>query len=263
MPTARNFLTRGLLAGLIAGLVAFGVARVVGEPSLDSAISLEESGSSVHAEAATGSTKASMDAGAGTTVVPRDLQSTLGLLTGTVVIGLALGGLMGVMTAVFIGRLGRVSPRATALAVAAAGFVVVCLVPFLIYPPNPPGIGDATSIDTRSSLYFALLAISTLCAGLAGFLGTRLRTRIGGWYASLVGIGGYVVAMCVAAQCLPTYDYVGTGYPAQLLFQFRLGSLLTQAALWATIGVVLAELTHRLVGPPLHLQRGLEHSVRT
>lgn len=258
-----RFLARGLLAGLIAGLVAFGVAFVLGEPSLDSAISLENPGSSAHSDAASGSTGASMDDEAGTTVVPRVLQSTLGLLTGTVVIGLALGGLSGIVSAVFMGRLGWLSPRATSMAVAAAGFVALSLVPFLIYPPNPPGTADTSSLETRSSLYLALLAISIVGAGLACLLGTQLRRRIGGWYGSLVGIGSYVAAMGVVALLLPAHDYVVAGYPAQLLFQFRVGSLMTQAALWATIGVVLAELAHRLVAPAVDLKHGLEHPVRT
>ena len=43
MLTARTFLVRGLLAGLIAGVVTFGVAYLVGEPPVASAIAFEES----------------------------------------------------------------------------------------------------------------------------------------------------------------------------------------------------------------------------
>ena len=43
MISARDFLVRGLLAGLFAGLVAFGVAYVIGEPSVNAAIAIEES----------------------------------------------------------------------------------------------------------------------------------------------------------------------------------------------------------------------------
>ena len=41
--SARDFLIRGLLAGLIAAFAAFGVAYVVGEPSVRAAIALEDS----------------------------------------------------------------------------------------------------------------------------------------------------------------------------------------------------------------------------
>jgi predicted cobalt transporter CbtA len=47
---------------------------------------------------------------------------------------------------------------------------------------------------------------------------------------------------------LPTYDEVPAGYPASLLFRFRMASLLTQVTLWVVLGVALAELLSRLVG---------------
>ena len=42
--TARAFLIRGLIAGLLAGFAAFAVAYTVGEPHVQTAIELEESG---------------------------------------------------------------------------------------------------------------------------------------------------------------------------------------------------------------------------
>ncbi|HWI00629.1 MAG TPA: CbtA family protein, partial [Propionibacteriaceae bacterium] len=87
--SARDFLVRGLLAGLIGGLAAFGVALVAGEPALNAAIAIEQSTGhegDTHAEPA------------GDTVVPRWLQASAGLLTGTIVAGVTLGGLVGVLT---------------------------------------------------------------------------------------------------------------------------------------------------------------------
>ncbi len=95
MTSARNFLVRGLLAGLVAGLVAFGVAYVVGEPSVNAAIAIEESGGSGHDHA---DDPTASDAPP-VTEVPRSLQSTAGLLTATLVAGVTLGGLVGVLSA--------------------------------------------------------------------------------------------------------------------------------------------------------------------
>ena len=95
MASVRSFLVRGLLAGLLAGVVAFGVAYVVGEPSIEAAIAIEESGGHTH--------EAGPAEGAGTEV-PRSLQSTLGLLTATAVAGTTLGGLVGVLSALALGR---------------------------------------------------------------------------------------------------------------------------------------------------------------
>lgn len=220
---------------MIAGLLSFGVAYVVGEPSVDAAISLEQ---------------LSMNMGAGPAIaseaVPRNLQSTLGLLTATTIIGAVLGGLAGVSTGMAIGRLGRTSPRATALWVAAGGFIVLYFVPFLIYPPNPPGVGEGDTILRRTQLYFFTMALSIVCAGAATLVGTRLRHRMNGWYAALLSIGGYAAAMILATSLLPKLNEVGADYPAQVLYEFRLGSLLTQVALWTLIGVLLAELVQRL-----------------
>jgi hypothetical protein len=41
MTSARDFLDRGLLAGQFAGLMALGVAYVIGEPSVNAAIAIE------------------------------------------------------------------------------------------------------------------------------------------------------------------------------------------------------------------------------
>lgn len=230
MPAVRDFLVRGLLAGLLAGFVAFGVAYAVGEPSLSAAVALE----------------GPVDAAE----VPRSLQATLGLLTGTVVAGTTLGGLAGVLSAVALGRFGRLGARASTLAVAGLGFVGVSLVPFLGYPPNPPGIGDANTIGVRTTLFLTLLVISLIALMTAVLVGRRLVMRIGGWYATLITGLGYLVVSAVAIALMPRYDEVPAGFPAGLLYDFRLASLATQLALWAVLGVGLAEAVHRLVIRP-------------
>jgi predicted cobalt transporter CbtA len=50
---------------------------------------------------------------------------------------------------------------------------------------------------------------------------------------------------------MPTYNEVGADFPAQLLFEFRMASLATQLALWAALGVMLAELAERVLAPTL------------
>lgn len=245
----RSFLVRGLLAGLVAGLAAFAVAFLVGEPPLSAAIALEDGAAApaAHTHAAEQAAQDGHSQGDEGTVVPRSMQSTLGLATGTVVAGVSLGGLLAVLTALALGRLGRAGARSTSLLLAAAGFVAVQLVPFAVYPPNPPGVGDAATIGLRTSLYFVLLAISVVAAVAALLTARSLRPRWGSWYAGLAGVAGYLVVVAVVVALLPGYDEVPAGYPASLLFDFRMASLLTQATLWAVLGVTLAELTSRLV----------------
>lgn len=271
MLSARRFLVRGLLAGLFAGVAAFGVAYVVGEPSLNAAITVEEAGSAAevpatetHAhEQGTAHDEGAAEHGHGEEAeVPRGLQSTLGLLTGTVVAGVTLGGLAGVLSAFALGRFGGVGSRATTLGVAAAGFIVLYAVPYLAYPPNPPAVGSGDTIGMRTGLYFTLLAISLIAAVAALVGGRSLAPRVGGWYASLAAIVGYLVVMLGAIRLLPTYNEVPDTFPASILFDFRVASFLTQFALWAVLGVVLAELVHRLVARTAHPSEPIRSAAR-
>jgi predicted cobalt transporter CbtA len=228
MTSARDFLIRGLLAGLFAGLVAFGVAYVVGEPSVDAAIAIEES------------------AHGGGELVPRSLQSTVGLLTGTAVAGVTLGGLVGVLSALALGRLGSLGVRGVSLSLASMGFVSVSLLPFVAYPPNPPAVGHPETIGTRTELYFILVAISIIAAVTAVAVGHRLAARWGAWYATLSAVVGYLLVTLTAIALLPSYSEVPADFPATVLYEFRVASLVTQLALWATLGVTLGELLYRL-----------------
>ncbi|OFE16113.1 hypothetical protein BA895_20570 [Humibacillus sp. DSM 29435] len=269
MITIRDFLVRGLLAGLVGGVLAFGVAYFVGEPSVDASISIEEAGSAAEtpvtnpATAATETHTHGDEATAehshgegeavtahshgGETEVPRSLQSTVGLLTGTALLGVALGGLVGVGAGVSVGRLGRLGVRGTAIATAATGFLVLYAVPFLAYPPNPPAVGHGDTIGYRTMLYFTMVGLSVAFAAIGLIAWKRLEPRVGGWHAGVIAVAGYVVVAVVTIALMPGYNEVPDDFPAQVLFQFRQGSLLTQLALWTGIGVTLAELSHRLV----------------
>jgi hypothetical protein len=199
MTSARSFLIRGLLAGLFAALVAFGVAYVVGEPAINAAIAIEESGALADHH---GHHDPTTSDSSGTAGVPRLLQSTLGLLTGTLVAGATLGGLLGVLSALALGRFGRLGVRGVSLSLAAVGFVSVSLMPFVAYPPNPPAIGHPDTIGVRTALYFIMLAASIIAAVTAVLVGRELAERWGAWYATLTAIAGYLL-VTLAATAIP------------------------------------------------------------
>jgi predicted cobalt transporter CbtA len=77
-------------------------------------------------------------------------------------------------------------------------------------------------------------------------VGRKLVNRRGVWYATLASVAGYLVVMIAAIWFLPTYNEVPADFPATVLYEFRMASLITQLALWGTIAVILAELLHRL-----------------
>ena len=102
------------------------------------------------------------------------MQSTLGLLTGTVVYGVALGGIFALVFAAVYGRVGHARPRVTAATLALVGFAVIFLVPFLKYPSNPPAVGADETIGYRTQIYFVMLALSVVAA----FAALRARPRL-------------------------------------------------------------------------------------
>ena len=226
-----HLIIRGMLVGIVAGLLAFGFAKVFGEPQVDRAIAFEASGAKGEAPE--------------TALVSREVQASLGLLTGVVVYGSALGGLFAIAFAFCYGRFTALSVKSLAAVIALLGFIAVYVVPYLKYPANPPSVGEAATIGMRTGLYFSMIAIS-LIAMVAAFSLKRLsETRLGCWNATVMGAVAFLILIGIAQFALPSLNEVPAEFPASTLWQFRLASLGIQAVLWAVIGLLFGELTDR------------------
>lgn len=227
----RSLLIRGMLAGFLAGLLAFGVARVLGEPYVDLAISFEEQ---VHkaAEAAQGHQHADEPE-----LVSREMQRNLGLFTGVVVYTTAFGGLFALVFAYAYGRIGFFSPRATSALLAAAAFVALVLVPDIKYPPNPPAVGQEDTLGERTTLFVAMIVVSIAAMLIALAAGRRLTAQLGEWNASLAAGAIFIVLVVVAQLLLPPVNEVPEHFPADVLWRFRIASIGIEAVLWTTVGL--------------------------
>ncbi|QNP75418.1 CbtA family protein [Streptomyces roseirectus] len=241
--TVRNLLVRGMLAGLAAGVLALIVAYVLGEPSVDKAIGFEEAQAQAHAQAH------AHEHGHEVELVSRSLQSTAGLATGILVYGVAFGGIAALAYCFALGRVGRFSPRATALLLSGCALLAVYVVPFLKYPANPPAVGDGDTIGKRTTLYFLMLVLSVLLAVGATILGRRLAPGLGTWWASVAAVGAFIAVTGLAFAFLPSVNEVPADFPADVLWRFRVSALAIQATLWAGFGLVFGELAHRLLEP--------------
>ena len=233
----RALLVRGMLAGALAGLLAFGFAWLFGEPQVNLAIGFEE-----HMRQMAGDAPEPE-------LVSRAVQSTVGLLTGVVVYGSAIGGIFALAFACAYGRLGRLDARGTAALLAAAGFVVLILAPQIKYPANPPSIGEPATIGPRTALYFTMIALS-LIAGIAALsTGRQFARRLGGWNGAVVAGAAYLVVVAAAMLILPAVDEVPPEFSATVLWRFRLASLGVEAVLWTALGLVFGALAMRLLQP--------------
>lgn len=242
--TIRHFLTTGLLVGLVAGLFTFAVANVFGEPSIDTAIALEEANAAAEEPVADdGHSHSHGDEEAGTEV-SRDTQRTWGLATAFLIVGPALGGLVGIAAAFAMGRLRRLSPAQSTALVALLGFVAFALVPFAKYPSTPPAVGDGETIGARTGYYFAFLVVSVLAMIAAVLIGKALLSRLRTTEAVAVSAAAYILVVAVVGHLMPTVNELGA-FPADTLWYFRRASLVTLATMWALIGVGMTALVAR------------------
>jgi predicted cobalt transporter CbtA len=239
----RTLLIRGMLAGLFAGLVVFGFSKEFGEPQVDRAITFETALNDARAKqhAAMGMAAEQPEP----ELVSRGVQASYGLLSGVVVYSAAFGGLFALVFAFANGRAGNLSARAVSALLAAGGFIAVNVAPGLKYPANPPSVGDPDTIGHRTALYFIMLAISIAAMVGAVILRHRLLSRFGIWSAALAAAAGYIVVVAAAQLALPAINEVPDGFPAVVLWNFRLASLGMQFIMWAVIGLTFGWLTER------------------
>ncbi|GAA1178662.1 hypothetical protein GCM10009584_20410 [Ornithinimicrobium humiphilum] len=232
--SARTFLVRGLLAGLIGGIAALGVAFTVGEPPIDTAIGCEEAAveppaepaadeAHTHAEGDAVHTHAAADTEEGHTHshgneeeggITRTTQKTWGLATVTIAIGVALGGITALIAAAVAGRLGRLTV-----------------------------VGSTALVTALGSVAYALMSIVAMVATV--FLDRWLVAARGAWTGVVVAGVAYVIVVTVAALAMPTVNELGD-FPAYVLWEFWISSVLTLAALWGTLGVALTWLLERV-----------------
>ena len=248
----KRLIGRGLVAGAIGAVLAFAFARLCAEPVIGRAIAFEDG--RADAENAHGVHEHGVE------LFTRGVQSNAGLGFGVLVFGVAMGALFSVLFCVVAPRARSVAPQPLSLLLAAAAFVTVYLVPFVKYPPNPPAVGQADTIGARTGWYLVTVLASVVLAIAAVWLARGLTARFGAWNGRLLAAGAYAAAVAVVMVPLPTVneapeplrDASGAilypGFPADVLYEFRVVALGTQLVLWATIGVVFGGLAGRLLG---------------
>jgi predicted cobalt transporter CbtA len=75
--------------------------------------------------------------------------------------------------------------------------------------------------------------------------GRRLLPRFGAWNAALIAGAGFLLVIAGGAALLPDLEEVPAGFPAVILWQFRIAALGVQLVLWAALGLLFGWLTER------------------
>lgn len=229
MPWA--YLRRGLAAGLLAGTLAGFFALLFAEPILDRAIELEEaSHGHEHHEA-----EPVFDRG----------DQKVGMIFATAIYGSSVGVVFGLLAVFFRSRVIPRSEWRRSLALAGAAFLGAVLLPFLKYPPNPPGVGvDSATLGERTFAYLAMVILSSL-AVFAAWRFARALDEVSSTTRLLVSGGTLVVLWTFLYLAMPDFGAASGSAPEGLILDFRISSLATQAVLWAGIGVFFGLLGER------------------
>lgn len=247
MPSA----VRYLVPGAVAGLAAFAFSRVMIEPLIGAAVDYE--GEREHVEA----TLNGGDHAHGHELFTRAVQENIGAAVGIVVFAIVMGVLFAVAHTVIRTALQRrgfaPDPTGLALLLSAGMFTVTAFVPSLKYPANPPTVGLDETVAARSSVFLTVTALSVAAGCIAFAAGLAFARQWGPWRATALGVAGYAVVMLGVTMMLPSfYEVPGpvtgpdglllAGFPADVLADFRIYTLVNQVLMWAVIGVTWAAL---------------------
>lgn len=220
-----TYLGRGVAAGLLAGLAAGVFAYFFGEPHVDRALALE-SGSAFNQ------------------VVDRPTQR-FGLVVAVALYGASVGAMFGFAFASLRDRMAAPDDWTRSLRLSAALFAGLFFLPFLKYPADPPGTGDPSNIGVRTVVYLVTVAVCVAAVFVAWNVARTLREGGTGTAARQALVGAGLVAVLAAFfLAMPPATNPG-GFPGDVLWDFRMSTVGTQAVLWAGIGVVFGALCER------------------
>lgn len=225
----KRLLATGCTAGLAGGVAWALFAATVGRGPINDALAWEDqrsgvSGASHHEELFT-----------------RGVQEVGGAI-GMILFALALGVAFAVVLGAVGPKLDAATPMAASVRFAAVGLVTVVLVPFLKYPANPPAVSDPETINERTVLYLAALALSILLTAAVWRFrrSTRLSPVARAWATTALYAAGLAVILVGLPANTDPLDA-----PAQILWRFRLASLGGLVVLWTVLALVTGTLLSR------------------
>ena len=221
------FIIVSLLSGAIAGTLLGLANQIIVEPFIDRAIGIE----------------AQKDIASGGAVDLNEqshyrMWQKIGEIVAGTIFGVSLGALVGIVFAYAKNRLPGSSNQKKAVILTGVMFFVLFLVPALKYPPNPPAVGNPSTIYYREILYIALITIS----GLSSLVLAILYRKLNGFRSKNIIIPLlYAIIVSVAYLTLPSNPDEIT-IPNDLIINFRVASVTTIAMFWVLLGVIFGSL---------------------
>ncbi len=233
------YLTRGVKAGLVAGL-AFGLlVALVANPLVGYADGL---GGDAHAAAGDHGEAghhhgAATEGGHAESAVSAAVTRAVSVVSG-VLWGVLLGGVVFGAGFYFLEPAIPGAGAAKSYLLAGAGFVTFSGAPWLVFPPRPPGVEAALSVDARLALYGGMMVAGALACLAAGWTYGRVREARGRAAATAAAAVSFV-ALSVPVTLAPA-NPVESALPADLTTGVTGLVVFGQVLLWVVLGAAHA-----------------------
>ena len=225
------FIVVTFFSGAIAGTLLGLINQIIVEPFIDRAIGIETQRNIASGEAVDLNEQSHY----------RTWQKIGEIVAGTI-FGTSLGALVGIVFAYTRNRLPGSNNQKKAFILTGLMFFVLFLIPALKYPPNPPAVGNPSTIYYREILYIAILAIS----GLSSLLLAMLYRRLSAFRSKNIIIPLlYAIIVSAAYLILPSNPDEIT-IPSDLMTNFRVASVNTMAMFWILLGVIFGSLHDKI-----------------
>ncbi|HJT46945.1 MAG TPA: CbtA family protein [Nitrososphaeraceae archaeon] len=235
MKTLR-FVIATLSSGAIAGIFLGLIHQAFEEPFIDKAIAIETQGDIAKGE--------SIDL---TKQAQYRVWQKGGEIVAAAIYGMSLSSLFGIVFAYSRGSLPGLNNKRKALFLAAIMFFVIFLIPALKYPPNPPAVGNPSTIYYREILYIIFIAVSGFSALVLASSYKKLKTYLSekitiASSSSMLGIFPPMIIYAMVTLCTylvlpPNPDKAAI--PMNLIMSFRIASILTMGLFWGILGMIV------------------------
>lgn len=214
-----RYVLRGVKAGIVAGLVFGLFVAFVQNPLIAYAETYEE-------------------AGHGDGPVVSGMITDLVSIVGGVLFGVLLGAVVFGVGFYFLEPTLPGSEETKSLLLAGAGFVTVSGAPWLVLPPQPPGVTQALPTDTRIIWYLVMMITGACACGLSVAVFNRVRDN----YSHLLAVVSSAIPFLLiggVALIVPE-NAVSGPIPDGLAGVFRMVTAIGQVGLWFVLASVHA-----------------------
>ncbi len=237
-------LRNGAIAGFAAGVVAALLQWVVTEPVIRRALAIEDRVTALEGATAGHSHEE--------VLVTRTEQVVWGMITAGA-IAVIFGVIFAIVFAKSRPRLPGSSDFGRGVWLAGFGFFAFTLMPMLAIPANPPAVGNTDTVGRRTLIYVLAILVGVLIVGAMAAVNKLLAARglddamrlTGNALTFAVLTGVALLLIPASPDKIPTTGDASLIAGADLIWDFRLATLLQLGAMWLVLGLLFGVLTAR------------------